>query len=767
MTTNPVPAHTALRAWRRLLTVRARLMLVATVAITALLGFVAVDAWGDWQQQTRLRNDSATGELGGEASLPLFVGAQQERRLTAAFLARPTAAAKARLDEQRAATDKGVASFRHLSGSKLETERRHKWEYVERVYTKLGGLEENRRAVDARSGDPDEATGYYTGLLATMVEFYQALSAMDDAQLTQETRPLVGLFWASEGASQEDALVAQARAAGRMSAEDRRAFAAAYGSQRVMYRRWIAPYLPPKDKRTYEDIVSSKSWRAVQRIESDLISAPATGGAIEALPRSVGQWDRAFGQVAKQTAGLNLSRTQGLLAHGYQRADEIRSEVFLKLGISLAIVIALAVLIFGIVRSVTRRLRDLQRRAEETATRLPAVVERLQAGRSVDAHQEFPRPHAGRADEFTGLEEALASAQHTAVRVAGNQAADRRGFAGFVSRTSTRALNLVGVQLDRLAELEAKYGQRPEDAPVLEDLISVDHPGVAVRRHLDNLQTLAGGHTEPYTEPKALADIVHDAAAETDAPERVTNKVRAQVWIGPRAVNGLIHVVAALLDNALAYSRSAVTVTSVTPVHGVALQIEDMGTGMRDEEYEEANAKLSTPPTFESMALHEDGRLGLFVVGHLARRHGLRVRLRPSDYGGTTAVVMIPHTIQCPEPAAAHPDATPAPLPADRREPLPVRTAPPLPPQDPRPEPAPALPSPGGPDTDPSAPSLPKRRPQTHLAPQLAQPPAPTPAYDPERDISPEEIGATWGAWQSANRAADSAHHEDMKDDKR
>ncbi|MGW7517831.1 nitrate- and nitrite sensing domain-containing protein [Streptomyces sp. NPDC054796] len=769
MTMTPTPDHRAPRARRRLLTVRARLMLVAVVSITALLGFVVVDAWGDWQQQTALRNDSATGELGGEASLPLFVGAQAERKLTAAYLARPTKAAKKALDEQRAVTDKGVASFRHLSGTELETSRRHKWEYVERVYQRIEGLEENRRAVDARTGDAEEATGYYTALLSSMVEFYQALSAMDDAQLTQETRPLVGLFWASEGASQQDALVAKARAAGRMSVGDRRAFAEAYGAQRVMYTRWIVPYLPEKDRATWDRIVSTQAWRTVQDIERDVIAAPtstsAGNGAVEDLPSSVGRWDAAYGQVAQQIAGLNLSRTQGLLAHGYERAEEIRTQVYVKLGISLAIVIALALLIFGIIRSVLSRLRGLQSRAEETATRLPAVVDRLQAGAEVEVHAEFPLPQP-RGDEFTGLENALVSAQHTAVHMARAQAGDRRGFAAFVAVTSGRALNLLGVQLTRLAVLETKYGRKPQDAPVLEDLISVDHPGVATRRHLDNLLTLAGGHDEPYTQPRALGDIVHDAAAETDSPERVTNKVRAQVWIQPQAVNAVMHVIAALLDNALSFSRATVTVTSLSPVHGIALHIEDMGTGMTAEEFEAANEKLAAPPTFESMAQHHDGRLGLFVIGHLARRHGLTVRLRPSDYGGTTGVVMLPHSIQCDQPVAPQPESDPATTPPEpqpapaSRTPLPARPAPSpsSPPEQhrpARPTPAPSAGADNAVRTDHGAPPLPVREPQKNLAPQLAQPSAPLPAYDPATDVSPETVGANWSAWQAAGRDTD------------
>ncbi|WPB96059.1 hypothetical protein [Streptomyces malaysiensis] len=77
--------------------------------------------------------------------------------------------------------------------------------------------------------------------MVKMIEFYQELSAMDDPQLTLETRPLVGLFWTSDGLSQEDILIAEARASGPITAEHRIAFARAYSTQRVVHERWSAP----------------------------------------------------------------------------------------------------------------------------------------------------------------------------------------------------------------------------------------------------------------------------------------------------------------------------------------------------------------------------------------------------------------------------------------------------------------------------------------------------------------------------------------------
>src|SRR6185369_6069096 len=55
-----------------------------------------------------------------------------------------------------------------------------------------------------------------------------------------------------------------------------------------------------------------------------------------------------------------------------------------------------------------------------------------------------------------------------------------------------------------------------------------------------------------------------------------------------------------------------------------------------------ANDQLRRPPEFH---LSSTARLGLYVVGRLAERHGIRVHLRSSPYGGTSAIVLIPMSL--------------------------------------------------------------------------------------------------------------------------
>src|SRR5262249_30700016 len=111
-----------------------------------------------------------------------------------------------------------------------------------------------------------------------------------------------------------------------------------------------------------------------------------------------------------------------------------------------------------------------------------------------------------------------------------------------------------------------------------------------------------------------------------------------------RAVGDVIHLLAELIENAVSFSppQTTVRVGGSAVGNGYAIEIEDRGLGMTEEELALANEQLRDPPEFR---LSGTARLGLSVVGQLALRHGIRVRLTESPYGGTTAIVLLPATI--------------------------------------------------------------------------------------------------------------------------
>jgi histidine kinase/DNA gyrase B/HSP90-like ATPase len=101
------------------------------------------------------------------------------------------------------------------------------------------------------------------------------------------------------------------------------------------------------------------------------------------------------------------------------------------------------------------------------------------------------------------------------------------------------------------------------------------------------------------------------------------------------------HLLAELIENAVVYSPPAtrVQVRGGRVANGYVIEIEDRGLGIPVATRETLNDRLAQPPEFD---LADSDQLGLFVVSRLAVRNGIRVSLRESGHGGTTAIVLLP-----------------------------------------------------------------------------------------------------------------------------
>jgi hypothetical protein len=141
-----------------------------------------------------------------------------------------------------------------------------------------------------------------------------------------------------------------------------------------------------------------------------------------------------------------------------------------------------------------------------------------------------------------------------------------------------------------------------------------------------------------------VIDVIRGAVAEVEDYKRVTVLTRAEDAVAGLAAADMIHLLAELIENATLSSPSGtrVEVRAERVANGFAIEIDDRGLGIEAGQLRTINQQLAQPPDFD---LANADQLGLFVVGKLGARHGVRVALRPSPYGGTTAVVLMPNSI--------------------------------------------------------------------------------------------------------------------------
>ncbi|MGW2045705.1 sensor histidine kinase [Streptomyces sp. NPDC001858] len=630
---------------RRLGSIRLSLILLALVPSVTLTAMWGVTTTQMFTEGLRLRDQTelsrSTGAMGTEATLAL----QQERSLSAVWLTSPDGS-RAALEAQRTKTDAAVAK---LVG-RADDIQRAPARVRERLYSVVasaGSLEYYRGQVD----DPTDITAaqaldQYTSIIDDQIHAFQELSQVDDGDLTSQAGPLVALEHAAELVSEEDLTLTLAGPEGRMDEKAWSEFAQLVHSRRWLVQDQIVPSLTGVAKTQTEKILTSYQWQILESIEDKVLAARAkpseTGDIV--LPDVQKQWRAALIDVSNQYSALIRQQTTALLQRS---ADDARGLLITAASLSAGGLVALLVCVgmsWRITRSLSRRLRGLRMATLSLAhERLPDVVARLDRGETVDVDAETPPLDYG-SDELGQVAKAFNTAQRTAVLTAVELADTRRGFQKVILGIARQSQNLVNLQLSKLDALERRH----QDPDVLNGLYELDSTASQLRRYEENLVIISGGRPgRSWAEPVALIDILRSAVGEVAEYRRVEVHTEEEVYIAPPAVADVIHLLAELIDNATSYSPAPgpVGVRAALVARGLAIEVEDRGLGMSEEDYVSFNAQLAVPPQFDVVALADDLRLGMFVIARLATRHGIAVTLRSSPYGGTTAIVLVPDEI--------------------------------------------------------------------------------------------------------------------------
>ncbi|MBV1956978.1 ATP-binding protein, partial [Streptomyces sp. BV333] len=308
-------------------------------------------------------------------------------------------------------------------------------------------------------------------------------------------------------------------------------------------------------------------------------------------------------------------------------------------------------------RNILDRAAQLRRTSARNQAELRDVLDALRRGEQPTAQQP---PLAPRGDGFDLLGEELHRAHRMAVQAVvqaaqlSSQAGSEQKVEVFVN-LARRLQSLVHREIQLLDELENQV----EDPDLLKGLFHVDHLSTRIRRHAENLAVLGGAMSRrQWSRPVSMTEVLRSAIAEVEQYSRVKLVPPIDGDVRGHAVADTIHLLAELVENATVFSapHTQVLLRASRVAAGVAVEVEDRGLGMPGDEQRRMNALLADPDQVNVASLLQDGRIGLYVVATLARRHGIAVRLQSNIYGGTQAVLVLPATL-----LGTVPDAQPAP----------------------------------------------------------------------------------------------------------
>lgn len=353
------------------------------------------------------------------------------------------------------------------------------------------------------------------------------------------------------------------------------------------------------------------------------------------------------------------------------------TELWTALGAAAALAVAAVAAAFlaanRVATTVLGRCFALRRASAQGQAELQQVVEQLRNGEPVPTRRT-PQPTAPGSDAFELLAQELGRQQEAAVAavVQASRLSEHTGEDQKVEvfvNLARRLQSLVHREIQLLDELEHEV----EDPDLLKGLFQVDHLATRIRRHAENLAVLGGAVSRrQWSNPVTMTEVLRSAIAEVEQYPRVKLVPPIDGTLRGHAVADVIHLLAELVENATVFSapQTQVLLRAQHVTAGLALEVEDRGLGMPGNEQKRMNALLADPDQVNVARLLQDGRIGLFVVASLARRHGIAVRLQSNIYGGTQAVLVLPQSLLGAEDdtaAGAAPAPPPAPCTARRR----------------------------------------------------------------------------------------------------
>ncbi|MFD1935246.1 nitrate- and nitrite sensing domain-containing protein [Nonomuraea mangrovi] len=633
----------ALRNWR----VRTRLVALIAVptVVAVLLGALRVTtSISSAEEYGRVADGAelvvALGGLGHELAL--------ERDLSARFVAAnrddgDLQGLKTQYQAVDAAVTKVKSAARTAEESMSELGRRE----LAQVRIRLDQLPTLRTTVTDTQLPPVPVMEKYSETIAEMLQLYdETVQGVSDDELIVTNAALGAVARVKDEVSKERALLTIALVRGRFDGTEFDAFLAAR-SGRDSERNAFRAAATPAQRQFFDDTVTGQEVGRAELYVARAVYLHNQRTSLRALDTSTTQDAQRWFDAISKTADRLYAVEKALSGSITIKSTELKAAEQQVAVINIALVLVLLIIVLVITaimaRSLVRPLRRLRGDALEVAGRtLPGIVQRLREEGHGTETVEVPPIGVSSQDEIGEVARAFDEVHREAVRLAGEESKLRANVNAMFVNLSRRSQTLVERQITLIDGLE----QGEQDEQRLANLFKLDHLATRMRRNSENLLVLAGQDPpRRWSQPVQLVDVARASLSEVENYDRVNLQVPGGAAVAGQAVNDVIHLLAELVENALAFSpRETHVVVSGNRIDGggMMVSITDSGIGMTQEELVQANARLAEAPTVD---VSVSRRMGLFVVARLAHRHGVRVQLRPHGGGGLTAMVLLPESL--------------------------------------------------------------------------------------------------------------------------
>lgn len=609
------------------LRVRGKLNLLLLLPMTAVV-LVAVPFVG-----LQIQNATSAGTTAASANVARDLGAlvwelQRERLITAGYLA------------DHDATEADLMLQHHMVSGAADHLRTSvnpdTAEELVNALVRIGSLVELRNQVHKRGAAVDSVARAYHAVIEALIDSLRLVpQRSSDAEGTRQLTALDALLRANE----ESSLRGMALVATVISPNIGRDLLANSSAQAQMFTE---RFTQQADAEQAELVVLVDQGEAARRVEAMAQQLPTTANtATPAFVRGVLDAVSAQADLRRLTQDKVIDEIAGAAASRAALARTTAWGVGGGASVLLTLVIALA---FVVSRSIADPLQRLTRAATAVADLTNAELVRVTDVEQID-EQQPPRLTAidvTSGDEVGQLAVAFNQVQSTAAMLLERQVTTRRNVSLMFANVAQRTQNLVRRQLALVDELE----RDEQNTRLLTKLYRLDHLSTRLRRNAENLMVVSGSRNDNrIATPTPLSTVLRSSLAEIEDYRRVRLGTVYEATISASLVPDLVLVFAELLENATSFSPpdSTVDVHAVPGDDGwCEVTIVDRGIGMTARKLGEENRRLVER---ERLDIVPTSVLGLFVVGRLARRHGLSVELETTNGQGITARVSIPPSL--------------------------------------------------------------------------------------------------------------------------